>query len=124
MQHLSHVSRSYIASQNGLKGFVHSGPSEYLCRLKALKETGELDSIVTHQNLDIGAFESDLKRRKQAADRELYIRDRAPQVYIYLLKSFFGQQQKVQEYLDYCKSFRDNPHKYSLYVHGYLLEWF
>ena len=68
--------------------FVKSGPSVYLGLLRELEEREGLDKVSTHQVLKLDTIESALKRCSDAVERENYLKNKVPSVYIYILRVF------------------------------------
>ena len=51
-----------------------------------------------------------------------YLSGTYPGLYIFILE-FFQMKYKKKQYAIMCKSYEEDPYKYSLYVHGYFLVW-
>ena len=52
-----------------------------------------------------------------------YLSDEYPSLYVFVLEHL-KMSDKIQQYMAECKAYEHNPAKYSLYFHGYLLNWF
>ena len=56
-------------------------------------------------------------------ERIVYLEEQYPFLAILVMKKR-GMKNRVDVYMEQCKTYRKNARKYSLYIHGYLLPWF
>ena len=45
-----------------------------------------------------------------------------PSLFIFILASF-DKTERIEKYMNKCKTYEEDRYKYSLYVHGYFLVW-
>ena len=114
-QQLSHTSRFYIVSSEGLPGFVVD--FELLNWLKVLHETERMEDILgTHLPLEhFDVVLKDLGSFKSKIDREKYLETLRPGVFVAMLKA----SKRDEERRAWCY---ESHAFYTLYVKDYLVK--
>ena len=105
--------------------------------MKQADEAGRLIRARKYQVIDLSTVENELEKfasnKEKIVDGKLikitpfqqrmdYLSEAYPRLYIFILK-YFDMNDKIEDYMTKCKSYEEDPNKYSLYVHGYFRVW-
>ena len=104
--------------------------------MKQADEVGQLEHARKHQVIDLSTVQSKLeifvhkektvegKRVKLTPFKQKmgYLSEEYPSLFIFILE-FFDMTDRIEEYMTKCKVYENDPYRYSLYLHGYLLVW-
>ena len=135
MQCLSHGTRAYIVNADGLPGFVLK--FDIIPFLREADEAGQLENAKKYQVIDLSTVESELEKfawyeEKIVEGEQInltnikkkmdFLSEEYPSLFIFILE-FFDMTDKIEQYMNKCKTYEEDPYKYSLYVHGYFLVW-
>ena len=74
------------------------------------------------QWIDLEALKAELEPKMTQKKKMDYLSGAYPSLYILILKHF-KMQERVEQYIAKCKEFENDKDKYSLYIHGYWLNW-
>ena len=86
---------------------------------------GELKEAAKWQVIEYYAASIDIELKDlESVEQQMdHLSKFYPSLYIFILKSLH-QSTKIKEYQLQYKSCENDPYKYSVYIHGYLLPWF
>ena len=51
-----------------------------------------------------------------------YLSDEYPSLFVFILEQF-EMRDRIEKYMAMCKTYENDPEKYTMYIHGYFLIW-
>ena len=135
MQCLSYGTRAYTINADGLSGFVLK--FEIIRHLRRADKAGQLQDARKYQVIDLYTVESKLENFASKEEKIVegnkvmhtplqqkmnYLSEEYPRLFINILE-FFDMTDRIEQYMTMCKSYENDPYRFSLYLHGYFLVW-
>ena len=120
MQTLSHQTRAYICNANGLPGFVFE--LSLIDTLNDALEFGLLEQALKFQVIDLNIIKEQVDAFETVSQKMNYLKQFYPSLYIFMLKHL-KKMDVLEQYRQQCRSHETNPLNYSLYLHGFYLDW-
>ena len=120
MQTASHMTRAYYINAKGLKGFLV--PYSIVKDLREAMANGQLRKVTDGFKVNLKYLIEFISKMKTNKHRLNFLGERYPDLCIFVMKKR-GMQDELQEYMDRCRSYENDPERYTLYIRGYWLPY-
>ena len=73
--------------------------------------------------VDLEALDLELKAIRGFNQQMVFLSQLYPGLYLFVLTQT-KQEETKNRFIEKCKTYENDPYRYSIYIHGYLIPWF